>query len=381
MKKSVIIFLFILGLWGIQSHAQMEDIPLFTNGQGAYACYRIPAIVASPQGTLLAFAEGRTSSCNDFGDVDILMTKSTDGGRNWSTPKVVAQFGDWQAGNPAPVWDIQDSRFANGRLFLVYNTGDVSEHELRLGHGSRQVFYITSTDEGESWSSPIEITTSVHFNKNSSQPEKDWRTHATTPGHALQFQSGTFKGRLYIPANHSQGPPQKDFNEYRAYGFYSDDHGQTWTVSPDIPIPSSNEAIGAVLPNGQLMLNIREQNGYTKQRLIALSNDGGASWQEVYFDEALSSPVCQSSILLFEGNQDTLLLYSGPNSTEKRVKMTVKGSVDLGQNWTIEKEIYAGVAAYSDLVQIDSNTLGLFYERDGKGIHFARIPLEHLFAQ
>lgn len=378
MKKSFIIFLFILGFWRCQSPIQVEKVSVFNNGEGAYACYRIPAIVASPRGTLVAFAEGRTANCNDFGDVDILMTKSTDGGRQWSSPIVVAAFDTLQAGNPAPVWDTTDPLYPEGRLFLFYNTGNVSEHELRLGNGSRQVFYITSTDEGNSWSSPIEITASVHFNKNSSQPERDWRTHATTPGHALQFREGAFKGRLYVPANHSQGPPQDDFNEYRAYGFYSDDHGQTWTASPDVPIPSSNEAIGTALPTGQLMLNIREQNGYTKQRLVALSDDGGDSWQKVYFDTALSSPVCQSSLLLFEGIQDTLLLYSGPNSSEKRIKMTIKGSKDLGQTWTLEKEIYAGVAAYSDLVQIDTNTIGLFYERDQNGIYFTRIPLSEI---
>jgi sialidase-1 len=366
--------------WACQSRPKIEDISVFTNGQGLYACYRIPAVVAGPQGTLFAFAEGRTSNCNDFGDVDILMTQSTDGGRQWSPPIVVAQFDRLQAGNPAPVWDTADPRFPKGRLFLFYNTGDVSEHQMRLGKGTRQVFYITSTDAGASWSAPTDITPWVHFNKNSTQPEKDWRTNATTPGHALQFQEGPFKGRIYIPANHSQGPPQEGFNEYRAYGFYSDDHGQTWAVSSDVPVPSSNEAIGVELPNGQLMLNIREQNGKTKKRLVALSDDGGGHWKSTHFDPALISPVCQSSVLLFKGKQDTLLLYSGPNSTEKRVQMTVKASFDLGQSWPIEKEIYSGTAAYSDLVQIDAHTLGLFYERDQNGIYFARIPLHEFVA-
>ena len=100
-------------------------------------------------------------------------------------------------------------------------------------------------------------------------------------------------------------------------------------MSPDIDVPSSNEAIGVELPDGKLMLNIREQNGNSKRRLVVLSEDGGISWKENYFDQALISPVCQSSILLFKGKKDTLLLFSGPNSETKREQMTIKGSRDF----------------------------------------------------
>ena len=119
-------FILLYGLFSCESTTEKNDILLFTNGQGPYACYRIPAIVNSPDGNLIAFAEGRTKDCNDFGDVDILMSKSYDGGVNWSEPFVVAQFGKLQAGNPAPVWDTLDPHFPQGRLFLFYNTGDKS---------------------------------------------------------------------------------------------------------------------------------------------------------------------------------------------------------------------------------------------------------------
>jgi sialidase-1 len=114
------------------------------------------------------------------------------------------------------------------------------------------------------------------------------------------------------------------------------------------------------------MLNIREQNGKTKQRLVALSSDGGASWKETYFDPSLITPVCQSSILLFEQKSQSLLIYSGPNSTDKREKMTLKFSLDGGKSWVKEKEVYAGGAAYSDLVQVDEEQVGLFYEKEFK---------------
>lgn len=347
-----------------------SPIPLFENGQGEYNCYRIPAILKAPDGSLLAFAEGRRKSCSDFGDVDLLMRRSKDGGKTWGSVQLLVDNDTLQAGNPAPVVDFFDPEHPKGRVFLFYNTGNASENDVRNGKGTREVKYISSVDNGKTWSEPIEITSSVHFNQNTAQAEKDWRTNATTPGHALQLKRGKFKGRIYVPANHSTGPPQDNFNEYRAYGFYSDDHGKTWAVSPDVNIPSSNEAIGVELANGDLMLNIREQNGNTKQRLVAISSDGGASWERTYFDGELVTPVCQSSLLLFETEQKNFLVYSGPNSSTKREKMTLKVSLDSGATWSHKIEVHAKGAAYSDLVQIDRNHLGLFYEQDFKKMVF-----------
>ena len=355
------------------------ETQLFKNGEGLYACYRIPAIIKTPQGTLMAFAEGRKTSCNDFGDVDILLRTSNDKGNYWAESKVVASFGDLQAGNPAPVIDLYDPNFPEGRIFLFYNTGNISEQDVRLGKGTREVHFITSIDQGKTWSKPINITNQVHFNSTTGQAQRDWRTNATTPGHALQFKNTPYKGRIYVPANHSKGDPIKGFNEYRTYGFYTDDHGKSFKVSPDLKTPSSNEAIGVELGDGRLMLNIREQNGSTKTRLIALSSSAGEKWDHEFFDNELISPVCQSSILLFEGSRDTILLYSGPNSKSQREKMTIKGSFDEGKTWSLKKEIYSGTSAYSDLVQVNKYEIGLLYERDNNGIYFIRIPTLKLY--
>jgi len=126
------------------------------------------------------------------------------------------------------------------------------------------------------------------------------------------------------------------------------------------------------------MLNVREQNGVSKERIIALSTSGGEQWDTEYFDSELITPVCQSSVLLFKGKQANALLYSGPNSRNQREKMTVKASFDKGQSWSLEKEVFAGTAAYSDLVQVDVDTIGLLYERDRDGIYFSLIPFATL---
>lgn len=119
------------------------------------------------------------------------------------------------------------------------------------------------------------------------------------------------------------------------------------------------------------MLNIREQNGQSRRRIVALSDQGGEIWNEVYIDSALVSPVCQSSIISYNNNKETALLFSGPNSTEKRQKISIFLSRDNGKTWPVVKEVYPGASAYSDLTILDNNQIGLLYERDENGIYFA----------
>jgi len=368
-----------------QTKQSFTETPLFQNGDNGYACYRIPAIIKANNGDLLAFAEGRVKGCNDFGNVDIVFKRSTDHGQTWSKQKVVVDHGLLQAGNPAPVLDALDPSYSNGKLFLFYNTGTASEHDTRNGKGIREVWYSTSTDHGLTWSKGVNITTQVHkpnqpsFNK-AYQFKEDWRTHANTPGHALQLKKGKYAGRIFVPANHSAGAPQKGFNEYRAYAFYSDDHGLSWHISKEIYIPSSNEAIAAELSDGRVMLNCRHQNGESKKRIVTISNDGGTSWDTTYFDDQLPSPVCQASLLSYTTpNNENALLFSNPANTKSRTNMTVKVSYDDGVTWEARREIRSGESAYSDLVQLQNGAIGLLYEHGNNGgIHYAQFNYDWL---
>ena len=217
-------------LGGLISLGWVRELPVkenvvFQNGQSGYKCYRIPAIVKAPNGDLLAFVEARRNNCGDFGDVEIVMKRSTNNGASWSAPKVVADNGNDQAGNPAPVFDLADKKFPQGRLFLFYNTGTVHEQEVREGKALREVWYKTSTDGGQTWSAGVNITGQVSKpNKPEVNPKykfkEDWRTYANTPGHGLQLTKGKYKGRIFIAANHSVGPPQKDSRDYISHGFY-----------------------------------------------------------------------------------------------------------------------------------------------------------------
>jgi len=227
-----------------------EEVAVFASGEDGYASYRIPAIVRNRTGELIAFAEGRVAHAGDFGNVDIVYKISRDGGRTWSALRVAVDYDSLQAGNAAPVADLLDPRYPNGRIFLFYNTGNNHEHEVRAGKGLRQAWYITSTDGAKTWSAPVNITAQVHRpNQPASHPAytfpEDWRAYANTPGHAMQFDSGPYKGRLYVPANHSAGEPKAAGRDYFAHAYYSDDHGATFNIADKIPFEGSNETMAA----------------------------------------------------------------------------------------------------------------------------------------
>jgi sialidase-1 len=264
-----------------------SKITVFTSGTEGYQSFRIPAIV-SFQKTLLAFAEGRVKGAADFGDINIVLKKSTDNGKTWTDLSVVASNGHLQAGNPAPVVDLTDPNYPNGRIFLFYNTGNQSEGDIRKGKGMREVWYKTSVDAGNTWSDPVNITLQVHRpNQPSINPafhfSEDWRSYANTPGHAMQFDEGKYKGRIFVAANHSQGNPVGKFEDYFSHGFYTDNHGVSFQLSPSLNLPGSNEATATQISNNRLLLNARNQKGDIRARIIAISNSGGAHWDTLYF--------------------------------------------------------------------------------------------------
>ncbi|HLO46198.1 MAG TPA: sialidase family protein [Leadbetterella sp.] len=333
--------------------------PIFISGTEGYRSFRIPAIVAAKNGCLIAFAEGRVNNAGDFGNIDLVMRKSCDNGKSWSKLKIVIDNDKLQAGNPAPVFDFLDPEFQEGRLFLFYNTGTNRENEVRKGNGKREVLYVTSIDNGETWSTPVDITSQTH-------KPSEWRSYANTPGHALQLTKGSKKGRLFVPANHSEGEPLADFEDYHSHAFYSDDHGRTFKLSQSLKLTGSNEATAAELSNDKLMLNARNQKGDVKQRIIAISRDNGETWTSEYFDEKLIDPVCEGSILNIGGKK---LAFTNAADIKNRNNLTLRISKDEGKTWSksilIDGNDGSGdFTAYSDIVKISKRKIGILYERD-----------------
>ncbi len=351
------------------------QVKVFTSGQEGYKSFRIPAIVRAGNSDLLAIAEGRINGASDFGDINLVLKRSKDNGKTWSALKVLVDVGELQAGNPAPVLDQFDLLNPQGVLYVFYNTGNNHENEVRKGNGFREVWYIKSVDHGATWTNPVNITKQVHRPKVAGteyQFAEDWRSYAITPGHAMQFRSGPYRGRIFVPANHSAGEPMKGFAEYRAHGFFTDDHGKSFKLAANIEFPGSNESIATEISGGGLLMSIRNQLGNVHSRILAYSSTGGRTWDTTYFEKQLPDAVCQASLLTLGYKRGKAIVASSNAATErKRDSLTVKISKDDGKTWNQSILIDASTngakdwTAYSDMMILAKRKIGILYERDG----------------
>ncbi|RZB13537.1 exo-alpha-sialidase [Streptomyces sp. F001] len=364
----------------------VSSVP-YASGKGGYATYRIPAVVQTRPGTLLAFAEGRTDGKQDAGDIDVVLRRSRDGGCTWGPLQVVAAGHGDTRGNPAPVVDL---RTGNIVLVTSYNSGDVTEAQVLRGEvvheQGRRVFVQTSRDDGRSFSALKEITSTVK--------RPDWRWYATGPGHAVALTRGEHAGRLIVPANHSAPPspgPADTGQEpkyFGAHAIYSDDGGRSWRLGfvedSYEGVHNANESTAAELPDGRLYFNARNQKGASVgNRLDAYSSDGGATLDRGYEDQSSLNdvPLVQSSVLQLAEERGRLLL-SAPSMPTDRAAMAVWSSSDGGRSFGKAMTLSSKKAAYSDLVQLDAETVGVLYERGIEAayevIEFRRIPLKAL---
>jgi sialidase-1 len=385
MKSWLIILLIALLSSVIYQEVKAQAyVPVFPLNSEGYSCYRIPAIISMKGGDLLAFAEGRKNNCSDFGNVDIVMKRSHDSGESWSPLTVIIDNDSLQAGNISPVVDNLDPRFPDGRVFVFYNTGNAMEGEIRAGKGVREVWYIATGDAGEHWSQPVNITRQVHYpNQPTVNQEynftEDWRGYANGPGHAMQITKRKYNGRIIVPANHTEGEPWKDWSDSFAHAFYSDDHGMSFHRSANVNIPGSNEATAAMLSDGSVMINARNQKGDPGLRVVAVSHDGATTWDTAYYDHQLIDPICQGSLLNVKYRGKHMLIFSNPASHANRQKLTLKVSFNNGRTWPKSFLAVEGDAAYSDIVGTGKKKIGVIFEKgsDG-GIYFLSVPLREI---
>ncbi|EPD58831.1 sialidase family protein [Streptomyces sp. HGB0020] len=349
----------------------------FRAGREGYASYRIPAVVTTARGTLLAFCEGRVTSASDHGHIDIVLKRSTDGGRTWGPLTVAANNGTNLAGNPAPV------ALDTGRVLLVHVRSAAAASEDLIVRGKvkeadgRRVWVQHSDDEGVTWSAPKEITRQVK--------KAGWRWYATTPGHGIQLSTG----RVVVPGNHTLPPTGTDVGNEGKYNgghcLLSDDRGETWSLgylddNTDGYI-NVNETTAAELPNGQVYFNTRNDSVSPGNRADARSADGGTTLSIRFRLQAgLEGPVCQGSLLQLR--DPDVLLFSGPACPSARALMTVRASTDNGITWRPALTVDGLPAAYSDLVRLDASTVGLLHETGDFGAYerivFRRLPVTRL---
>ena len=321
---------------------------VFKNGESGYNCFRIPAIVKSTKGNLLAFAEGRRKGCGDAGYIDLVLKRSANGGKTWGNLQIVWTDSGNTCGNPAPVVDEQSGDII---LLSTWNLGEDEEWEIIAGKSknTRRVFVLRSTDDGLNWTKPVEITSSV---KN-----ENWTWYASGPVNGIQLAHPSFRNRLIIPCDHIEAGTKK----YFSHVIYSDDGGYSWKLGGTTPTDLVNECTVAELPSGKLLLNMRNY-GKDRFRQTSISNDGGQTWQPLIPDSSLAEPVCQASLLSFFFKKQFFLAFSNPADAKIRKQLTLKLSDDEGKTWPYEKTIYTGPAAYSNLCRVSKNTLGCLYE-------------------
>jgi sialidase-1 len=340
-----------------------SSVDVFEAGQDGYHTYRIPSLISSPKGALIAICEGRKQGRGDSGDIDLVMKRSFDNGATWTPMTVIDDDGGNTTGNPTLVVERK-----SGVIFLLLtrNPGDYKESEIVDGPAaaSRTVWLMKSGDDGAAWSKPVEITSSVK------KPE--WRWYATGPGVGIQLKSG----RLVVPCNHTEAGARIS----RSHIIYSDDQGKTWKLG-GIADPHTNESQVIERSDGALLWNMRnarvEPQYYT--RAVAGSRDGGLTWSAVGHDPMLIEPICQASIIRHPKSDVTL--FSNPASL-KREKLTVRLSRDDGRTWPVAKVIHEKAAAYSSLGVLNDGSIGLLYENGEKDayerITFSRFTLDWL---
>jgi sialidase-1 len=343
--------------------AALEEKDLFISGEDGYHTYRIPALLVTAKGSVLAFCEGRKTGGGDHGDVDLVMKRSTDGGRTWSALQLVHDEGGEAKitiGNPCPVVDAK-----TGTIWLPFT------------RDNKAVFITSSTDDGATWSAPRDLSATTM--------KPDWSWVATGPGIGIQLTRGAHAGRLVIPSDHKRSPAGEPF-EWNSHMMFSDDAGQSWQLSAPIKA-GANECQVIEREDGSLLVNARMQGNFEGCRGIATSTDGGATWSEISQEKQLPCPKCQGSLLRYDEHR---LLVSNPfppapvegKPSGARVNLTIRSSTDDGKTWPVAKRLHEGPSAYSTLARLPDGTILCLYETGEKGaykvLRLARLNLEWL---
>ncbi|MFE1973552.1 exo-alpha-sialidase [Streptomyces hygroscopicus] len=345
-----------------------EQQVLFEQAQEqGYACFRIPAVVRATDGTLLAFAEGRVDNCGDAGDIDLVLKRSTDGGRTWGPLQVIDQGDGDTHGNPAPIVDARTGRIL---LASTYNTGRDDSQSCDVPC-DRTPHLQYSDDNGATWSAPRDLSDSL-------LPPRWNSWYATGPVHGIQLQRGPHRGRLLFTLNTESYSGGRITDNHAALA-YSDDSGASWHIGAVDTFPLAEDGTFRQKPSemtlveradGSVYVGGREQDGTDLgHRDYAISRDGGESFTAPFRTlPDLPTPQVQGSILRLPGAAPDgrgRLLFSAPADPDRRRTMMIRSSWDEARTWDgVEsgKVVTTGWSGYSDMVAISRDTVGLLYE-------------------
>ncbi len=345
-----------------ETHLQKTD--LFEAGTLGYATYRIPGMIVTRRGTLVAYCEARKGLHGDWGTIDIMMRRSTDSGNTWTKQQKLVNIEGKVAQNPMA---LKQNLAKEGEI-TINNPVAIADHQTGAVHflyciEYARCYYMRSDDDGETFTAPIDITgTFEAFHE-----DYDWKVLATGPGHGIQLKNG----RLIVPVWLSTGTGGHAHRPSCVSRIYSDDHGRSWrrgqiVVAHPNPVNPS-ETVVVQLHDGRVMFNIRHESK-PRFRGVCISPDGAAGWSGIKYDEQLPEPVCMGSIVRFTeqpAHKKNRILFANPHNPEnrRRKNVTVKLSYDEGRTWPVAKSIEPGISGYSDLAVGPDRFAYCFYER------------------
>jgi sialidase-1 len=380
--KHLCLFALLLAVCNASFAAEPQFSKVFISETEGYKSIRIPSVVVTKKGTVLAFAEGRQRA-NDQAENDIILKRSSDGGKSWGKLQLLHDDGNHSLNNPTAVVEQE-----SGRVFLMYQ--HIPSHlkergkEIATGLEGTNIYrnlLLWSDDDGATWTRPFDVTRTTKRATNAT-------TIASGPGIGIQLTRGAHKGRLIIPFN--EGP----YFLWNNFAVFSDDRGATWKFGENVPgtfLPDAklgqrsqmNEVQMVELSDGWVRLNSRQFAG-AKVRKTSVSQDGGVTWSPVADVPELRDPSCNASILRYSFDDDAgkgRLLYSGPDAMN-RSNGTIYLSRDDGATWPAKRVLWPGGFAYSVLTRLPDGTVGCLFETDNYArIVFARFPIEWLTAR
>ena len=360
----------------------LEKNTVFAANTDGIRLYRIPGVVVTTKGTVLAYCEARKNNSSDWGEIEVHLRRSIDGGKTWELQKKIAHSGTRFEGNPTKKVDGKKEQTVNNPVAIINRqTGNI--HFLYCVNYSR-CFSMQSNDDGITWSKPVDITATFEPFRS----KYNWNVIATGPGHGIQLKNG----RLVVPIWLAYGKPG-EHKPSAAATIFSDDQGKTWKAG-DIPLPNEgelgnpNETMITELSDGSVML-VNRNVSKSNRKLITTSPNGATNWTTPFFHPQLWEPICMASIVSHPSNPGTLI-YSNPHTlaldaakkeipkgSGKRENLSIKLSRDDGKTWPISKTLEVGPSAYSDLAVLSDGTIICLYE--GKEvITLARFNLEWL---
>ncbi|MDD2600436.1 MAG: sialidase family protein, partial [Kiritimatiellae bacterium] len=347
-------------------------------GNDSCAAYRIPGLEVTPKGTLIAVYDARWKHGGDLpGDIDVGMSRSTDGGRTWSPMKIIMDMGkdpQWSydgIGDPCVVVDQKTGVIWVAALWSHGKRGWSGSGPGMTPEETGQFVLVKSEDDGVTWSGPINITEQIK--------DPEWPLVLASPGRGITMRDGT----LVIPSQYQDTLENKRM-PYSTI-VYSRDHGQSWKMGSGAR-SNTTECRVVELGDGSLMLNMRDNRGGS--RAVCVTADLGTSWTEHSSSrKALPEPVCNAGLIRVEGKDNVtgknMLIFLNPATTKGRYNMTLKVSLDEGVTWPAEHHLLLDggrSAGYPSMAMIDSETLGVLYEGSRAHLTFQRIKIRDLFS-